>query len=116
MPDPIQPAEDPAAVPGRLIIAWPQARLAVNTPDKLELLMGEQAAGLKSHLMAVQDWYGIGRDEALELIDQIKRDADELARIHPELAAARALPMPPGPAGEESPDDRTGDDDGSGYR
>jgi hypothetical protein len=83
-----------AAESGKLITAWPTARLAINTPDKLELGIGEVQAGLKSHLMLLQDWYGIGREEAIELAKQIKADQDELASVNPDMAAVGATPNP----------------------
>jgi hypothetical protein len=94
--------EPAAAAGGKLIIAWPQARLAVNTPDKLELGMGEVSAGLKSHLMLIMDWYGVGREDALQIAEQISRDNAELQAVNPEMAAARALP----PGERERYDDR----------
>lgn len=116
------PAEPVPLVEGRLVCSWPQPRLAVQTPDKLELALGEVQAGLKSHLMLVEDWYGCSREEALEIVDQIKRDEQELAQIHPEMAQAieqRIRPVPePGPEGNTPAQNASdsGDDDGSGYR
>ena len=97
-----------AAMDGHMVCVWPQPRLAVNTPDKLELIQGEVQAGFKSHLMAVQDWYGVGRDEALDIVEQIKDDEEELKRIFPELGAVKATQPPPeatqeGPAGQQEP-------------
>jgi hypothetical protein len=95
-----------AAAKGNLILGWPQARLAVNTPDKLELGASEVAMGLKSHLMLIMDWYGIGRTDALQMAEQIALDQTDLAAVNPEMAAARV--MPPGPGGEESSDEEAG--------
>jgi hypothetical protein len=105
-----------AGVEGHIILAWPQPRLAVNTPDKLELTMGEVAANLKSHLMAIQDWYGVGRDEALEIAEQIAIDDQELAAANPMMALmmkakeAALQPDQEGPAGDnpERPRDEPG--------
>lgn len=83
-----------AAEKGAIVAVWPQARLAVNTPDKLEMGMQEVQAGLKSHLQLIQDWYNVGREEALEIVKQIQEDTKELAKAFPEMAAANALPDP----------------------
>jgi hypothetical protein len=79
---------------GDLVAAWPQARMAVNTPDKLDLALQEEAAKLKSRLMTIMDWYGVGREEALELAKQIEQDNIDL------VAAAPALTAPPDPENE----------------
>jgi hypothetical protein len=96
-----------AADEGILGLSWPQPRLAVNTPDKLELLTGEVNAGLKSELMAVQDWYGINRDDALRLMEQIEEDRIALESIRGDsssMVLPRVMPSPkdePGPGGDE---------------
>jgi hypothetical protein len=92
---------------GHIITAWPQARLAVNTPDKLELGIGEVQAGLKSHLMLIQDWYGVGRDEAIEIAEQIALDQADLEKANPALRVVNAPPDPDeegSGAGEENED------------
>ena len=98
-----------AGMTGKLLLSWPQPRLAVNTPDKLELMVGEISAGLKSHLMAVQDWYNISRDEALELVKQIAKDTQETLAANPAMAGGPRIPEPPpeeeGPGGGKSADE-----------
>jgi len=79
---------------GMLTCAWPRPRLAINTPDMLELGIGEVAAGLKSHLMLIQDWYGIGREEALELAEQIANDRKDLEAANPDISAVNVPPTP----------------------
>jgi hypothetical protein len=95
---------------GQLLCAWPQPRLVVNTPDKLELIQGEIAAGLKSYLMGLQDWYDVGRNEALEILEQMKADQEEVLKIFPDLRTPQAMMVKPaqleGPAGEVSAVDR----------
>lgn len=80
-----------AAEKGKLTLGWPQPSVPIPTPDALELATKEVEAGLKSHLMLIQQWYGIPRDQALELIKQINDDTAEVASMFPDLA----LPGPP---------------------
>jgi hypothetical protein len=93
---------------GDLMCAWPQPRLAVNTPDKLELLQGEVSAGLISFLMAMEDWHDVGRNEALEIIEQIRVDDEEVLAIRPDLRMPTAAVKTEaekeleGPQGEEA--------------
>lgn len=109
-----------SATRGRLVLGWPQPSIPVPTEDTLKLLQEEVSSGFKSHLMAVQQWYGVSRDEALELIQQIKDDTDELAKIFPTIGAAtpeKEDDLGPGqeqgPAGSGEVDPRAfeGDDD-----
>lgn len=79
---------------GELALAWPQPRLAVNTTDKLELGLQEVQSGLKSHLMLIMDWYGVGREEAMEIVRQIQADTTALSELYPEMASVNALPDP----------------------
>lgn len=77
-----------AAEKGDQMLGWPRPRLAVITPDVIEMGLQEVSGGLKSHLMLVQDMYGMRRDEALEFIEQIKEDTEEVRKLFPEAAAA----------------------------
>ena len=75
-----------AAIAGRITLAWPQPTIPVPTQDSLELLNLEVSSGYKSHLMALQQWYGLAsRDEAVELLRQIKEDTEELATLYPTI-------------------------------
>lgn len=91
-----------SATAGRLVLGWPQPTIPVPTEDTLALLKDEVASGFKSFLMAIQQWYGIGRDEAEELLRQVRRDTDLVATIFPPPAAQDA------PRGE--PDEFGGQD------
>jgi hypothetical protein len=84
---------------GTLVTAWPQPRLAINTPDKLEIGVGEVQAGLKSHLMLIMDWYDAGREEALEIAKQIAMDQKDLEGVNPDLTTL-AAPNPNTPVDE----------------
>jgi hypothetical protein len=104
-----------AALKGRMTLGWPQPTVPVPTEDSLKLLSEEVAGGYKSHLMAVQQWYGVSRDQALELIQQIKDDTDELTKLYPEIGASSPEADPdeeegPGGSGEDQPND-TADSD-----
>lgn len=98
---------------GRLVLGWPQPTIPVPTEDTLKLLQEEVGSGFKSHLMALQQWYGVSRDEALVLIEQIKTDTDELKKVFPDIAAPSpdrtdlAADEDPGPAGSVEADPRT---------
>ena len=86
-----------------MTLGWPQPSIPVPTEDSLKLLNEEVSTGYKSHLMAVQQWYGVTRDQAVELIRQIKADTDELATLYPQIAASSP---------EADPDDETDNGDG----
>ena len=104
---------------GRLTTAWPQPSVPVPTPDALELGMGEVQAGLKSLLSLIQQWYGVSREQALEIAAQIAQDQKDLEAINPNLRALTAGVMPEddttGEEGEDSgahagdPEPRSGD-------
>ena len=89
-----------AAKNGELRTIWPQPTIAVNTPDKLEMLVSEIQAGMMSHLMGLQEWHDISRDEALELMKQIAQDQKDIEAANPAL---RAVNMPQPPPDEEGP-------------
>ncbi len=83
-----------AASQGMLIASWPRPRLAITTPDVLAMGQQEVSAGLKSHLMFLQDWWGLSRDEAIEFAIQIEQDTQDLATAAPTLFAAAAPETP----------------------
>ena len=86
---------------GHLTAGWPRPRLAVVTTDILDVGIAEVQNGLKSHLMLIQDTYGIGRDEALALLEQMKEDDADVAKIMPEVAAVNAPQDPQEAADQE---------------
>jgi hypothetical protein len=86
------PAITAAAEAGKLVTSWPKGTLAVRTPDLLEMTVSEVTAGFKSHLMAIQEWYGVDRERALEIVEQIAEDNADMMKSNPELAGI-ALPL-----------------------
>jgi hypothetical protein len=76
-----------SAKAGRLALAWPKPSVPVPTADVLELAVAEVNAGVKSRLQLIQDWYGIQRDQALQLAAQMMQDDADLAAANPALAA-----------------------------
>jgi hypothetical protein len=89
---------------GRLIAAWPKPTVPVPTADALELGVSEVNAGLKSLLGLIQDWYGVTRDQALEIARQIAVDTADLGKANPALVQA---------AGDQ-PDAETEDEEDEG--
>jgi hypothetical protein len=93
-----------SAEAGALVCSWPQPRLAINTPDKMQLGVDEVRNGLKSHLMLIQDWYGTSREEALELAKQIAVDQADLEAANPDMVEQMLPePEPVGPDGKPIP-------------
>ncbi len=91
------PALVAAADKGKLVTGWPQPSIPIPTPDRLELLQGEIRGGFKSFIMGVQEWYGVCRDEAVEMIGQVETDNAELASLAPSLVEiAQNEPALPG--------------------
>jgi hypothetical protein len=76
-----------AADAGRLTLGWPQPTVPVPTADNLELMMGQVSSGLKSLIMAVMEWYGLDRDGAIALLEQIEDDRRDLMKAAPSIAA-----------------------------
>lgn len=94
-----------SAKAGRLVTAWPKPSVPVPTPDALELGMAEVSSGLKSMLGLIQDWYGVSRDQALELAAQIVKDNADLTKINPDAFRAAQ----PGEDETENEEDDDGD-------
>lgn len=95
---------------GKLTLGWPQPSVPVPTQDNLDLLLGQVSAGIKSLPMAVSEWYGVDREAAFLLLEQVELDNVELKKRAPTLALQGAG-LPP----VEDPDDDTDpEDDGSG--
>jgi hypothetical protein len=92
-----------SATAGELLLGWPQASVPIQTPDQLEMVQAEIRGGFKSYFQGLQQWYGLGRDEAVEMAKSIEVDNSELARIAPSLVEVSenepALP------GQQSQDD-----------
>jgi hypothetical protein len=74
-----------SAKSGRLALAWPKPSVPIPTADVLELGIAEVQAGLKSLLMLVQDWYGVGREQALQIMEQIQEDQADAGKINPAI-------------------------------
>jgi len=96
-----------AAKAGRLILGWPQPSVPIPSPDRLEMLVGEIRGGFKSFLMGVSEWYGVSREESLEIAKQIEEDNKELARVAPSLVekAEEEEPGNPDAADEQAEDE-----------
>jgi hypothetical protein len=98
-----------AASKGNLVLGWPQPSVPIQTPDGLEMIQAEIRGGFKSYFMGLQQWYGVGRDEAVELAEQIEADNAELATVAPSLVeTASNEPALPG--------QQTDSEEGSGQR
>ena len=95
---------------GMLSLGWPQPSIPVPTPDRLELAVGEVQAGIKSHLMLIQDWYGVDRSQALEIAAQIEKDQADLKKAAPSLAAEPQKPADT-PPDQDDQDQSTGSDE-----
>ena len=80
--------------------------------DVLEVGVAEVQAGLKSHLMLIQDRYGCTREEALELAAQIAQDQKDLAAANPEVAEATVIVNPNEAQDEAEGKDEQGNDKG----
>lgn len=76
-----------AAKSGKLALGWPQPTVPVPTQDNLDLAMGQVNAGIMSVVMLCQQWYGVDREQALGILEQVERDNAELAQRAPTLAA-----------------------------
>lgn len=83
-----KPALLRSALTGSLSLGWPQASVPIPTDDRLQLLQGEVASGMKSMLMGMQEWFGVDRNQALEIAKQIEVDNTDLAAINPRFAAS----------------------------
>ena len=75
---------------GHITLGWPAPRLAVMTQDAFDLELAKISSGFQSHLMAVQNMYGMSRDEALEYLKQVSLDQKETEPLYPEAVATTA--------------------------
>jgi hypothetical protein len=83
-----------ASTEGYITLGWPQGKLAVQTPDMLEMQLEEVSSGLKSYLMLLSEYYDVDRDTALEIVEQMKTDVEDVEKINPDMAAV-TTPQPP---------------------
>jgi Phage portal protein, SPP1 Gp6-like len=95
---------------GSMALGWPQPSVPVPTQDNLDLLVGQVTVGIKSLVMAAQEWYGVDREQALQLLEQVELDNTELAQRAPTLAPQRNAPAAEGDDAEEVDDETEGDD------
>lgn len=86
-----------SAASGRLSLAWPQPSIPIPTQDRLDMLTSEVRGGYKSHVQAVGEWYGVDRDQAVEILRQIDADTKELSSI---LTEPPSVPGEPDPAAD----------------
>jgi hypothetical protein len=91
-----------SAESGSLTLGWAQPSVPVPTPDNLELTMGQVSAGFKSLAMALMEWYGVDREGAFQILEQIEKDNAELKKRAPGIAAKLE---PPKADGEEDDGD-----------
>lgn len=87
-----------AARTGNLSISWPNPTVPIWTDDTLDLELKKISAGTKSLIMLVQEMGRMAsRDQAIEYLEQVKADEDELRRIMPEAMTPGVPPLPPDP-------------------
>lgn len=107
------PAKDSDTIKteARLLVTWPQPSLAIFTPDMLELEIAKVTNGIQSHLMMIMKVLSLSREDALEHIAQMARDAADVKKAYPDMDKVTGLPEPPpqdeGPEGEEGDTDPT---------
>jgi hypothetical protein len=70
---------------GRLTLGWPTPSIPVQTDDWWDLEMKKVGAGAKSLIMVVSEAGGMQRDQAIEFLEQVKVDNEEMARIFPDM-------------------------------
>ena len=70
------------------------------------MLLGQVTAGIKSLPMAVSEWYGVDREAAFLLLEQVELDNTELKERAPTLALQGAgLPAVEDPDEDTDPED-----------
>lgn len=89
---------------GHMLLGWPIPTIPIQTDDWLNLQLAREAAGLTSKIMITMETYGIGREQAIAILEQVKEDRDELARL--------GIEMPEEPEESDEPGDDAGDDEG----
>ncbi len=107
-----------AAKSGKLALGWPQPTVPVPTQDNLDLLLGQVERGLKSLVMAAQEWYGVDRESAFQILEQVEEDNEELQQRAPSLAMQKPEEEEDNEGGDESSDkaEETGEDEDSATR
>jgi hypothetical protein len=91
-----------AAKKGSLALGWDQPSVPVPTADNLDLSIKQVFAGYASLPMAIQKWYGVDREGAFQILEQIEKDNAELKKRAPGIAAKLE---PPKADGEEDDGD-----------
>ena len=79
---------------GSLALGWPQPTVPVPTADNLELGLTEVSSGIASLPQFVSKWYGVDREQAFVILEQIQDDNAEMKKRVPELWA-RLNPVAP---------------------
>jgi hypothetical protein len=97
-----------SATKGRLLAAWPKPTVPVPTKDTLDLEVAQVTSGYKSLLASLQDWYGITRDQALTLVEQMAKDQADIEAINPALRPSSGELGEDETEEEESPKDDDG--------
>jgi hypothetical protein len=100
-----------AAAKGILSLGWPAPSIPVPTDDWLQTEVAKVQAGLKSLIMVAQEMYGVAREQAVEILRQVKADQDELQTIMPDLSGTGRPESDeeterPGEGDTPEPDDR----------
>jgi hypothetical protein len=85
-----------AAKAGTLSLGWPAPSIPVPTDDWIQTERQKVELGIKSLIMVTAEMYGVAREQAVEILKQVKDDQDELERINPDLK-----PEPPLPTGKD---------------
>jgi hypothetical protein len=94
-----------ASKEGVLILGWPVPSVPIPTDDWLQLELLKVQAGLQSRVRIAEQAYGVSRDQAIEILRQVKIDEDEFNAIRPEL------PQPGVVVDEDEGDKKAGEDD-----
>lgn len=97
-----RPAPAAGADAGHLALAWPMPTIPVPTDDWLNLQLMREQAGLTSKIMITMEDYGVGREQAIGILERVAEDNELLATLMPASAVG---PQEPPAAGD-------GDDEG----
>jgi hypothetical protein len=99
-----------AAKAGKLALGWPQPTVPVPTADNLDLLLAQVERGIKSLPMVCQEWYGVDREQAFQILEQVEKDNAELAKRAPSLVPRREDDQVDDNEAPEESDDEDRDD------
>jgi hypothetical protein len=101
-----------AAKKGRLALGWPEPSIPVPTPDQNQIDAGDIAMGIKSRTMVVMQRKGCDRQQALQLLEQVKKDREEEQRIDPMFGPVAQPDQDQAEEGQDpAADDETQDDE-----